>query len=400
MKNGRVFKLLYCLFLVCSVVYVKQHFVSFLTLRQLMAVVMFVLCAIEDRHFQIDKYFKLYIGFIICYGLSAIATGYFNDFILRLIGDFFVAFVMYWSTKLLCQKYDGINALVWTVMIVGSFDAVVTSFQALGIHRLDPIINAFNLISYENLESWQSSRDDLMGLAIPGIVSHPVVNGQFLLFCFVLSIIGLGKGMFNRIVGFISTAILFIGIFFCQQRAAFVLAIFIFLYLLYKRVSTRQFQTKWFLVIVVTMVLLTVIPQAYDLLMTGNNRYAELGMDSSGRDRIFSQAWHYYLEHPIFGGYRQYCDEYVYPPHNFILNTLLAGGFLGGFFMFAMVFLQFKEIVKSCLKKNEYFVKIVAGMTFVALIGNGMMHNVSLMNGDVMTWVAWGIFLYCDKKTL
>lgn len=365
-----------------------------------MAVVMFVLCAIEDRHFQIDKYFKLYIGFIICYGLSAIVTDYLNDFILRLIGDFFVAFVMYWSTKLLCRKYGGIKAIVWTIMVVGSFDAVVTSFQALGIHHLDPIINAFNLISYEKLDSWQSSREDLMGLAIPGIVSHPVVNGQFLLFCFVMSIIGLGKRTFNRIVGFISTVILFIGIFFCQQRAVFVLAIVIFLYLLYKRVSIRQSQTKWFLLIVLTMILLTVIPQVYDMLMTSNNRYAELGADSTGRDRLFSQAWNYYLEHPIFGGYRQYCDKYVYPPHNFILSTLLAGGFWGGSFMFTMVILQLKEIIQSCLEKKGCFLKIVAGMTFVALMINSMFHNISLMNGDVMTWASWGVFLYCNKKLI
>lgn len=393
---GVWFKLLYALFVISSIVYVKQRFLPLLTLRQLMAVIMFVACIANDKTVRVDKYFKIYLGYIVCYGISAAFTGYIEDFFNRLIGDFFVAYVMYWSTSLICVRFKASDVLISTLVFVGAFDAIVTVFQALSIHILDPIINALDLISYERLADWQASRDTLMGLAVPGIVSHPVVNGHFLLLCYILSL----TFFINKInlKALLFCSILFVGVFFCQQRAGFILAIVLTIYIVFKLFNRGGGATKWIISFLAIVLILSIIPALYEKLMSGNNRYAELGLDSSGRNYLFNAAWNFYLKNPLIGGYRAFCVENVLPPHNFLVSTLLAGGIFGAAFMFIMVFQQLKSIIKVLLSKHGDMVQIIAGTTFIALLTNSFAHNISLMNGDVMTWMTWGLFLYYKSQ--
>ena len=216
-----MYKYIYILFFFCVSVLSMQHYFLPLTPRQLMAVIMFVVCVIEEKRlFWFEKNFFLYILFVLCYGLSSLITGYFPEYINRLFGDYFIAFVALWSVKILVIKYDSRDSFLYAFICFGVFDGIVTLFQFLGISYLDSFLNQFQLISYNPyLENYQGTGSAMLINCAPGVFSHPVLNGHALVVSTVIStVIAIKK---NKYIGIILSIFMLVCLFSTQQRTAF-----------------------------------------------------------------------------------------------------------------------------------------------------------------------------------
>ena len=384
------FKILYIVAVICWIIYPVQFLFNLpVTPRQLMALIMFMACVVESNNPKwCDKYIGVYLVYIFFYFISCCIDGYFVEGLRRIIGDFFVAIVAYWATRIICIKYSSISALVYPLLALGLFDAIITICQVLHISFFDSFLDTFQLIGYEAVLDWTDR--DMMGLAIPGIMSSPVTNGHFLLLSSILSLY-LCRDNIN-ILGVACFLVIVTGSFCAQIRTSFYLAVLTSVFVIYKLLTFKQSIGSFFLLIVFFGAIVYGGPYLYELLTTGSNRYADLGLEANGRDNIYKEALDYIMQHPIFGHYYSFVNEYEFYPHNFFLNAYLHAGIIG---FIAIVVLSIKQIIlsiKVLFIKSKQFSKpiIIFASIFMALFGNGLTHNISLENGDVMTWLIWG----------
>lgn len=363
-----------------------------------MAVVLFFACMIEDKKpLWGDKYFAIYAVYIIFYWLSTLVEGYAIEGIRRLVGDFFVAYVAYWSTKIICIKYRSVGYLVYTLLILGLLDAAVTTCQVLHLSYFDSFLEAFQLISYEPLKDVEYTSRDMMGLAIAGIMSSPVSNGHFLMLSAILSLY-LCKNRIN-ILALALFVFLIVGSFFAQLRTSFFLAVTLSTLVLYKSISSKRTALTIILEVIFFALVLYGGSRLYVLVTAGTNRYAELGLQLNDRDIIYSTALNFIGDHPIFGFFHTFVDTYKMYPHNFFLNAYLYSGLFGFIAIIILAAKQLTVAIKNLFAKSGqiFYEVIVFSAVFIGLFGNGMTHNISLANGDVMTWLIWGALIYVRK---
>lgn len=365
-----------------------------------MALVLFFACLIEERgKFWIDKYFSIYLIYIFFYWLSTLVEGYAVEGFHRIVGDFFVAYVAYWSTRILCEKHHSLSVLVGSLLFIGFIDAGVTICQVFHLSFLDGFLNAFNLISYEPLKDADFSNREMMGLAIAGAMSSPVANGHLLMLVSILSLYFLNNRI--GILYLFLFIILIVGSFFAQLRTSFFLAVILSLFVLYRFISTKRGPISIILLLGFFFLLAYGGIKLYGLIADGTNRYADLGLQLNDRDIIYSSALNFIGEHPLFGFYNTFVDVYKMYPHNFFLNAYLHSGILGFVAIMVLVFLQLALSIKHCLVRSKQvrLEIIVLSVAFIALFGNGMTHNISLASGDVMAWLIWGGLISESKKS-
>lgn len=388
-----MYKYFYVFFLFCVSVLSTQFYLLPLTPRQLMAVIMFFVCIVEEKRFWLDKLFFIYLIFVFCFGLSSLVTGYFPEYLKRLIGDYFVAYVAIWAVKILVTKYKALNVFLSAFIIFGLFDGIVTLFQFLGISYLDAFLNRFQLISYNPyLDNYQGTGAAMLLNCAPGVFSHPVLNAHALVASTVLSSLIASKK--NTLIGIIVTVFMLVCLFATQQRTAFAIGLLSLAYILY--VSAKRSKYRMIIIPSVIVVVIVGAIELYDFIMNGEFRFTELGLDSTGRDEIYKYCFDYIKNNPL-GGINEFVEITKMYPHNIVFNAFIFGGWVGGAFLLYIVFLQLWEIFKTIRKKNADMTEVIMAMAMLSLIVNGLTHNQSVVNGEVMTWTIWGAYFYSKK---
>ena len=384
-----LFRIIYILFLFCASVLSLQTYGLPLTMRQLATIVMFVTCLITDKKIWIDKFFGIYLVFFFCFGFSSLITGHFDLYILRLVGDYFVAYVALWAVKILVMKYDGLYVLSYTLICLGLFDGAVTFCQFIGWDYLNPIVNRLGWLSYDRYADFQG--EAMLLRSAPGIFSHPTLNAHVLIPCTLISLLAIQK---NKILGVSISILMIVFLFSTQQRTAFIITILsiIFIFVYYVRKSKHAF---WLLPLLGILLAIGVY-KLLQFIMLGDFRFTELGLDPTGREDIYGKASSFIKNNP-FGGLYDYIGNNEAYPHNLIYSSFIFGGWIGGLFLILVVIIQVKECMKI-LKGKPSFIEMVLMLSVISMIVNGLTHNQSIVNGEIMTWTVWGAFYYTKKK--
>lgn len=382
------FVILYTLFFVASLLYNGFHFLGGLTLRNVMTIVMFVACVIEDRRVLLDKWLGIYSVFLLFFGLSSMLTGFFSLFVWRLIGYFFVGYVGYWSTKILLKKYDAVRLLVSLFLIIGLVDEIVTIGQFYNLPYFTIIPQYLGIgVDVEFLEDIAVG-EAAMGHALPGIMGTDVYNGYFLMVVGILSFYFLRSGF--KIISLIPWVLAVVSSFMVQQRAPFYVLLILSVFVLFKVVLLGKSRLKWMLVIIFLTFIPIGVQYLLDFLLGGGTRF-NIGVDSTGRDEIYQKSVDYINNNVMWGGF----FNSGIAPHNMILNAWLSGGFLGFVAIVILTIMQLVEVLKLSLRKleNNYFVYLLFGLAFVGFTVNSMFHNAGMTSGDFVIWTLWGAFL-------
>jgi len=387
-----LFYLFYSIFIICSTIYTVQNFGYIFTPRQVSTLIMFFLCLLKEKKLWVDKFWLLYCGFIIFFGLSCIIDGYELRFITRLVGDYFVAYVAYWSSRLVA-KNKKLKYLFIPLFLSVGFNAIVSYSQLIGNDFLQPFLERFRLIADERYYYYYEREISLMGKVTFGIYSSPVVSGHMLMYVAVLSMI-FQQRRINFFAIFL-TLLLLIGSFATQERTGFYTAIAMILFLMYIKITLMNNSSKYFLIFLFIVGVLLFIPWFFNMLMEGESRYAEKGFDTTGRDVIYLESFNYFLDHPLLGGYYNYMESHTFPPHNVLLNSLVYSGVLGTFFIISIFVLQMKKIFSIIRNANKCnYGLLVISTAYISIILNGFTHNISIVNADINGWIIWGVINY------
>ncbi len=385
-----MYKVTYILFLLSAFLYGSLP-IGPLTLRQIMAVIMFIVCFIKDKRFYVDKYLKVYFIFVAFWFFSSFATGHIMDFLHDLVGYVFVAYVGYWAIIILKRKYNALHILVYTLVFLGVFDALVTVTQSLYVPVFDSFLERLHLgIVDEEFLAKQARGVDMIGISIPGLYGSPVTNGHYLLVSFIASF-ALQRYRFKPL-GYVFSVIIFIGLFFCQQRGPFYVGILMLFFLLFKSYFTeRPPVVKTLFLLFVAIIGVLVIPSYIENLSLLESRMTlDAGEDS--RTVIYSNTFDWIMDNPL-GGF--YVLHEIKDPHNFFLNAFVYGGWLGGLFVIYVLFIQLKSIVKTCMGKvnEQTYLTFILAVAYLGVTGNSMVHNISIITGNIGTWMVWAAFL-------
>lgn len=367
-------------------------------LRYIFALFLIFDAVLIGLRFNIDKTVLVFIAFIFSFGFSCVLTGYVSNFISQLYYAYFIAiFGCVFVMALLKRDAYFIRQITYLILAIGAFDVVVTYSQFLfNDDWYRPIEQMLNLPVWDVMEEVtenKSSRMEAMDMTLPGILGNGVYNGYFLSVCAVLSMIFVIRTKNSLLYVFPLFYIL--GSFMCQQRGPLFISLFVIAMIslrLFKEFSSRSRIVLFAFLAVGGTLAVSLLSNMSELL---NLRYSSTGFDSTGRNSIAANTMDYIMSHPIIANAYELLAEKGHMPHNFFLNAFIYGGIISFFLIMYILIIQFKtflKIVKSNVDGlNAYY--YVFAWAWAAFTLNCLLHNRSIITGDYLIWLIWGVML-------
>lgn len=361
-----------------------------INLNILSTILLFFACVVIEKP-KFDKWMVVYLVFLLFYVFSALVTGFLGVFVHRLYSMFFISFVIYWATCILTRRFGTLSPMIYPVLVVGAIDVFVTVSQANGYSIANPFLTM--VIADIEQDAILAAHGYELGYAVSGLYYSPVLNGHFLLFFFLVTLL-LQYDKF-RMSALLFSIVLFVGIFYCQQRSAFFFSVFAFVAVFYYKLKNSRYR----LLLLVAFVIIVFVAYGYisNYIVSSGSRLSQT--TGTGRELIWSAAIDFIYHHPFFGGYDLCVNKYGFFPHNLVLSSFIAGGLIGGTILLVMIGSQFLYIIRQIRLKKE-FIYLILGIIYLCIIGDSMFHNTGLVEMDYSTFIAWGLFSTIMKNDL
>lgn len=315
--------------------------------------------------------------------------GYSDELIEEIIGYAPSSFLLCWSSAIFVKNATPYHYyfLVIPFVIIGFLNMFVTYCQSNGIFGTEFLLERLNALNEEET-SYILRHGNRSGMSVSGIFVTPVRNGHisllFLLAIFLLRI--------PNLLIFLSCFIILVGLFFCQQRSAFLLGIFFFIivssYMLYK-----SGHKKILYAIIVVCVFVTPVLLAYILSL--DTRVSDINLNN--REKVYAFGLDYIGDHFILGSYYQFMQDSKLAPHNLIMSAFISGGLIGGGLLMYLVFLQLSLMHKILRRDNTHEAFVIVCM-YLAMTCDSLFHNSGLVEMNGPTLLAWGLVLGISKK--
>ncbi len=237
-----------------------------------------------------------------------------------------------------------------------------------------------------------SSNSNTLGFSISGLYANAVFNGHnMLFFCISALFLLYSSDKKFQLMGIVSSAIIIIGLFYCQQRGAFFISIVVWLFIIYRYFSTRV-NSKLLTLFLFIILLLVLVPQIMGFLESSDSRL--ISDSDSGRGMLLRESINYYLEHPLFGGYAACIHQIGMPSHNLLVSAFLAGGFFGGVILLILIFKLLMLVFKNFRQQS---VISPISLLVLGLITDSMVHNTGFVEGDPSTFLSMALLVYAFK---
>ena len=396
-----LYYLFYLIFLISSILY-GSLYIGPVTPRQIMSVVMIFIC-MKEKFLFVDKYAKLYLGFVFFYLVACFTTGGIDVALRNLLSYYLVAFVGYQSTRLIISKYNGARFVLISLLSIFFIDAVVTLIQMWQRPLSYIILDALKITAADELLERAELHDmnTLAGVAVPGIVGS-VLNGYIL--AVSCALLFYNKAARLKLWNIILLFFFLVSVFVVQERTALFAAGLVSAIMVVKLVSSAEEKnkTKWFFVLIVIIFLLVFVgPLYYDSILSNGFRYSvsSFSIKEDTRGRIWTEAVEFIQSTPV-GGIFYYSNTHVKMPHNFFLNAFIYGGIIGGLFLVVLFIEQMVVVLKILMKKisSSNLIPIVFAGAYLSFSINTMTHNSSLADGNLLIWILWGgIVSTCNR---
>lgn len=382
------YKFFYSLFFIASILYSSFRLPLGVTPRNIMSLVMLVVCFYESRHFFLDKWFGIYLIFIAFFSLSSALTGYSSSFNHWFIGYFVVAYIGYWATMILIKKYDGYSLVLKLFVGIGLLDALVTVGQFYNIPFILQIPNFLGISSDVDMLAELDANDTALGLVLPGILTNDVYNGYFIMSTGILSLYFLKDGF--RIFKLLPWLLFSIASFMVQQRAPFYIFMIASVAIFIKVTYITNSRYKYIYLFLLLILIPVMASYLLNFLTTSGSRFS-LGMESTNRNELFAQSIQFIKDNTLIGGF---FGSHIYP-HNLFLGAWICGGIFGFVSIVVLTCMQFGRVFKSFFSKirdSRNYLRMLFGMSFLSFGLNSLFHNAGLYTGDLILWILWGAF--------
>lgn len=368
-----------------------------ISLRHALTIVIFVYC-IAIGEFKNDRFTKWYIVFLVFYTLSNIITGYTTEVLMKLFGTYFSVIVLYMSTKVMIQKYDGLNWIIFALLAIAVIDSVVT----IGQFYNNPIAKTISEFLRgddfnEDLYDYYERYEDLHGRSAAGVLGA-VLNGYFLSAVCVLGLYNI-KGK-PGIINWALFLFLAFALFLVQERSGFYFGLLCaFIYVFLALVTNKKSLITIMLVLPIAVFLITRFGSS--LVNLNDTRYITQAMDRGGREDLAAAGWSFVAHHPQ-GGIMEFHALRNRDSHNLVTNAFLFGGIFGGIAVLLVIIAQFGLIIKILYKSYQQrcysFGLIAFSLMYLDLTLNSFFHNASLVTGNVFFFIAWGVVISLFEK--
>lgn len=380
----------------CNLLYSEVVAIAPLSYRHVFSIaLLFFLLIQKGESLKIDKYFGLFLIFVVFWGLGAIITGHAIEFMNKLFGSILNAYVLYQSTKYLIHRFDGIHFLIGIILVIGTIDGIVTIFQYYDMPYGYLIPKALRIEFIEEFEEYSNRRYAYgdSALVIPGLMGG-ARHGYFLSCAVLLSLYPI-KGKMT-IFNLSLWALTSIGLLFVQERAVFYLTLLGSVYSIICLVGlTRDTKNRgnFLFNVLILLGVLYFVYMIFRMSQGGGLRYTVYGSNLLGREDYMANALRYVWSNPM-GGYFEFANSGNRPPHNLFINAMIWGGVIGGLIVSIMVIIQVFVAIKAVIlnvSKNTY-TTFLFGVIFLLYTANSMLHNESVVTGFVYPWIYWAAF--------
>lgn len=399
--------LLYLLF-VLSVLLLSSFLIGPLTGRVWMVIVMFIYLLFTATPNLLKKqnvyvYMSLFVIYIILmFGVMCI-NGDMEAYGWKwILANHFVSIVVFLATYNITRdntqkRFDIIMMIIMVVLVA---DSIITILQ----YSNNPIGWAAHIIltqgRNEETVAFQESHnflDSLAGMArTPGIFNEVVGNAIFLGSYGVLPFYFLQKKFkIIKILAVIVMGLSLLACFACQERAGMLTLVASVMYLGYKNMRKKSLGLLFALVIFFVLLI------SIDFSSVDFGRFQEEGLFSNeARKDIWDSFIPFFSENWIWGGvenFRKITGGFL--PHNFFLNALVFGGFLGGIVVIVLLFLILLRIYKNVVSKKTTKTTCIISIALLSILAQSFVHNMSLMSGDVFTFLLLGLMASSEDST-
>jgi O-antigen ligase len=125
--------------------------------------------------------------------------------------------------------------------------------------------------------------------------------------------------------------------------------------------------------------------------VTTTGRYQK-GVESGSREGLIDAGLQFLYSH-FWGGINLYKSTHQLMPHNLFINMFLAGGYIGGFILLFIVCKQIYIILRFLIRTHysDNWLPILFGLMYLVFTGNSLFHNMSIVYGDPLFFVFWGV---------
>ena len=394
------FQLQYSILLIITLVFGSVHITGSAAVSYIVTCIAAILCFIEKVPYPHHRAITTYTVFIAIYSLNCIFYGYVLLLISSLVGFYFVSYIWIWATYILIKKYHSIKALLYTLLLVGFVNAVVT----IGQRFMYPLALAIP----EILQKKGSEKMDLLinqianedyGFALWGIFDM-VANGYFSCVTAILSVYICTR--VPKIYSILLWALSIVALFYTQERAALVSGVmFSILYfgLLFTKSKLSWKKSLFWAITPIFGVYL------YDQLniqsIIEGSRY--VSFEIGERSQIYEKSYEYLINHLFTANvYDFYFTTKLYP-HNIVYNAFIYGTIIGGILILitlVSIIIKGLKIIKSSFERkvsNELLALTFAFMGYNVIC---LTHNASIVSGDLLFWLLATpvIFMYIPQK--
>lgn len=389
-----MFKLLYILFFVACILGGSKYIGGIISFRQLMSVYMLCYCLYNYKSLYrtISKYIILYIAFVLSWIFSSTLEGSIDKCFRTLIAQHLVSLIGYFATILLYRKQQSLDVLFKTILTVGILNSFVCLLQYIG----NPIGIGIGLFfvdagdesiigQFEMLASGENKGGYLFGL-----FGNAVNNGYFSMILPLVPFYFFLKKNGTLIPVLLCSLFFLVVLFLIQQRSCFIFSVLMLVIILFKN---RIISAKRLLYLIIFMSI-PIIYFSIELLnsdVVQNSRLVSHTEES--RSSIYSLALSFIGENMMFGGLEKFRGLAHFSPHNIFLNGFIYGGFFGGIIIFA---LYISQLIFS-FSQLKFKKRSVVAAIFITLSLNALLHNNSILTGDVLVWIMWGA-VFCISK--
>lgn len=389
--------ILYLFFLI-SVLVFGSFIAGPLTLRVWAVMVMFsylLFSSIKNPVYKNNKYILIYIIFIVFLFLAMTFNGDAETYGLKwIVANHVVSIIVFVATYYVTK--DNRQNRMDVIIVALIFILVVNSLVTIAQYFNEPIgwaVSFFFLQGRnEDIVTFQEayqSLDTLAGVArTPGIFDSSVENGIFLGSFGILPFYFMKRKSWVLKFSSVSLIILsLVACFMCQERAAMLTLGASVLYLSYKSLHNKVWG------ILVAMIVCAIVLFSVDFSSIDFGRFQEVGMENNARRGIWSYIGPFMRDNLLFGGAEQFVRMSGHLPHNFFFNAFVFGGLIGGITIITLYVMLVWKGYKLLIAKSSSKVTRVLAIAFLAIMAQSLVHNASIITGDVLTFILFGLMI-------
>lgn len=340
----------------------------------------------------------LYFAYIIIFYICTLFNG--DDDLNRnsLIINYLVCIFIYVVLSKDVINRNEIDNITNVLLVLLIFNCIVTVLQ----YHNNPlgwgiwyIFNDIESVSQAGLIENMDAGSQTLGknfVFCPGIFPSQVYNGYIVgsLSPLVLYQFHRAKKIVYKL--FFATTLLLIiySLIVIQQRMAFFLFMVVFTVVMFSKNRALT------LLLSVALILVYLL---YGLDLSEDQFGRLIDVEDKTREHLYTDGFDYIINHFLVGGRKEFAEIHNLSVHNVFLNAFMYGGVFGASLIIIIFIRMCVSSLKLIVQSLKNGLTMTSMLAYALLIFNliSMTHNNSLLTGDAIIWVLYGMMLLSFK---